>query len=53
MSNECQSAKLISEMENPELDLGQGSEWCSCHAEPGPEFDSGSNDFGMSFELWT
>jgi hypothetical protein len=22
------------------------------HAEPGPELDSGSNDFSISFELW-
>jgi hypothetical protein len=52
MSNQCQSSKWDSEIEDPELVSGQGSERHSCHAEPGPEFNSGSKDFGISFELW-
>jgi hypothetical protein len=46
------NSKWDSEIEDPELVPGQGSESHSSHAEPGPEFNSGSKDFGISLGLW-
>ncbi len=46
-------SKLDSEIEDPELVSGQGSENRPRHAEPVPELNSGSKDFGIPFELQT